>query len=110
MSRDLTDHVRERDEAEGEHKPVTNNEAENARHSIIQQMQEYEGSQRVPCDYIDFSMLGWQLRLLRDRAVAMEIIGAFAMLACRANDPVACDGLDHCMPCQARALIAAVKG
>ena len=35
----------------------------------------------------------------------VEMVRALAMLACRANDPVACDGLDHCMPCQACRLV-----
>ena len=39
----------------------------------------------------------------------VEMVRALAMLACRANDPVACDGLDHCMPCQARRLVERVE-
>ncbi|KKN08329.1 hypothetical protein LCGC14_1057920 [marine sediment metagenome] len=83
MSRDLTDHVRERDEAEGEHKLVTDAAAKR-----------WKGYAAIGDD---------MLRLLADREAMLEMIEELSEIH---TDH---DG-DFATILKARALIAAVKG
>jgi len=116
MSRDLTDHVRERDEAEGEHKPITDAEAK----EILGKVDAFRAKSDI-------------LRLLYDRDVAMEIIDELLLnykadtLDYQQPFCVHCDSqwddefLTHkyrtdehhtgdCIITKARALLAAVRG
>ena len=101
MTKDLTDHVRERDEAEGEHKPVTDAEAKEI---------ERRASNTTPY-WVEYEIR----RLLADRDVAMEIIDELAKhTGCYyswSTEHETCAGEDKmCVSCKARAFIAAVKG
>ena len=111
MSRDLTDHVREKDEAEGPlHKPVTDEEAK--------EMLIYHETP-LPV-YLGLGTKEWiwpgredTKRLLADRTVAMEMIeGLIHGCTCCWWDDCDCGCWDDCITHngKARALVAAVKG
>ncbi|KKN74097.1 hypothetical protein LCGC14_0394370 [marine sediment metagenome] len=101
MTRDLTDHVRERDEAAGEHRPVTDKEAASIEAVLDEFVDIGVGNMEIPGCSNDTAR-----RLLRDRDVAMEMIKEAADIA----EMVEADYEEaYDFRVKARALIAAVK-
>ena len=108
MSRDLTDHVRERDESEGPPmKPITDAQAKKM--FAIARKREYDGkvTEHMPLE----ACAGTVLRLLADRTVAMEIIkeARHLLLSVKSDNPDIQRRINKIFK-KAHALIAAAKG